>query len=168
MRKWEWCQWFEWMFVDVSHRWEFYVTGPPPRLRDYIGGGGEKTVRDRSWRGLEWNTIFWTWWRHWIYKPMATLIDCIRSSCPALQHEGSRGSPASAPNGGAVKSWRLLGVQELVFIRGMVPSRQTMFQGMTLYLSVYEQHELEAVGYLKRKRAPRVGKDWWVIERKEG
>jgi hypothetical protein len=34
-----------------------------------------------------------------------------------------------------------------------------MFQGMTLYLSVYEQHELEAVGYLKRKRAPRVGKD---------
>lgn len=47
----------------------------------------------------------------------------LRSSYPALQHEGGRGSPASAPTRGVVESGRLLGVQELVFIRGMVPIR---------------------------------------------
>lgn len=56
----------------------------------------------------------------------------------------------------------------MVSFEGVAPSGFTMLQWMAPHPGVYEQHTLNPLGYLKRKRGDEVGVKGWRNGRGEG
>lgn len=69
---------------------------PAPKGRHCLKRGDRKIVRDRRWRGLEWNNAFQTWQGCFIHELAATLADSRdQATQPSSTMEAEAHQPSS-------------------------------------------------------------------------